>query len=69
MQVGIEVSYVTDTTTGKRGIRVVPYLHATKQQKQLVAAAVVFGLFLGSMMLLGSIVSDPIIKPEVVLIP
>lgn len=69
MRIGLEVSIVKDTASGKRGLRVMPYLHATPEQTRLIAYAVAVGLLIGSLILLTYVAPDPIIAPTTVLIP
>ena len=69
MKAGIEVSIVTDTTTGKRGLRIYPYFEATDKQKAYIASAITIGLFVGSIILLSCAVPDPIIQPTVNIYP
>ncbi len=60
---------VTDTTTGKRGLRVYPYIVATDKQIKLIASAITICLFVSMIILLSCAAPDPIIKPTVTLFP
>jgi hypothetical protein len=69
MRIGVEIAIVTDALTGKRGLRVWPYMVATPQQYRLMASIIAISAFLTSIVLLTSLEPDPVIKPELVLFP
>lgn len=69
MNIGIEVLIVTDTTTGKRGLRVYPYITGTAKQMRMLTAAITIALFVGSITVLSWVSPDPIIEPTVTLWP
>lgn len=69
MRFGIEVVVVTDAVTGRKGLRVWPYIYATQRQMRYIGSAITIGLFLGSIALLTSLSPDPIIEPTIKLIP
>lgn len=69
MRIGIECFVVTDVTTGKKGLRLFPYIEATDKQKTILAGAVAIILFAGSILFLSCQTPDPIIQPTVNLFP
>lgn len=69
MKFGVEVAIIHDAATGKRGLRIWPYIYATPRQIRYIGSAITIGLFLGSLMLLTSATPDPIIAPTVTLYP
>lgn len=69
MQLGLEVTFVTDSSSGKKGLRVWPYIHATEYQKKALVSGAIVMAFLAVIFLLASIAPDPVLRPETVLIP
>lgn len=69
MRIGIECFVVTDVTTGKKGLRLFPYIEASDKQKTILAAATAIILFAGTVLLLSCQTPDPITHPTVNLLP
>lgn len=69
MRLGLEVTTVTDSSTGKRGLRVWPYIHASEAQKRVLVSGAIVMAFLAAIFILVSIAPDPVLGPETVFIP
>jgi hypothetical protein len=69
MKVGIEMSIITDTHNGKKGIRVFPYWDGSDKAKTVFVTTTIIILFASSVFMLSCATPDPIIQPTVTLLP